>query len=138
MNSIISLVLVGWFGVCAFSQATSVPTSVDAKLVLDAAGPQQRESLDAIYLIACPDVGFGTGFLLETGTVVTNSHVIATCTENTLFGISTVNKRVKFSRVIKDTNRDLAVLVPTENLAHGLKLSVADNPAPPGTEVTTW
>jgi S1-C subfamily serine protease len=138
MNSVISLVLVGSFGACAFSQTTSVPTSVDAKLLLDAAGPQQRESLNAIYLIACPDVGIGSGFLLETGIVVTNSHVVATCTENTLFGISTANKQVKFSRVIKDTNRDLALLIPTENLPNGLKLTAADNPAPPGTPVTTW
>jgi S1-C subfamily serine protease len=134
MKSFITAVLTC---VCAIAQ-TAVPTSVDAKLVLDAAGPQQRKSLTAIYLIACPDVGFGSGFLLDNGTVVTNSHVVSTCTEKTLFGISTSNKRITFSRVIKDTNRDLALLVPAENLGSGLKLAVADNPAPPGTSVTTW
>jgi S1-C subfamily serine protease len=98
MKSTIASAFLGSFAFCAFSQ-TSIPTSVDAKLVLDAAGPQQRKALNAIYLIACPEVGFGSGFLLENGIMVTNSHVVATCTEKTLFGISTANKEVKFSRV---------------------------------------
>ena len=137
MKSAIPLLLIGAVGISALGQ-TTVPTSVDAKLVLDAAGPQQRKSLNAIYLIACPNVGFGSGFLLETGTIVTNSHVVATCTEQNLFGISTSNKQVKFSRIIKDTRRDLALLVPTDSLANGLKLTAETNPAPPGTPVTTW
>jgi S1-C subfamily serine protease len=92
-----------------------------------------------LYLIVCPDVGMGSGFLLETGTMVTNSHVVATCTEKTLYGISTTNIRVSFSHIIKDTNRDLALLIPLENLPNGLKLTPDGNPAPPpGTPVTTW
>jgi S1-C subfamily serine protease len=130
--------LAGSFGPRAYSQSNAVPTSVDAKLVMDAAGPQQRKSLTAIYLIACPDVGFGSGFLLDSGNIVTNSHVVGTCSEKTLFGISTANKRVTFSRLIRDTKRDLAVLVPTERLAGGLRLAVTATPAPPGTPVTTW
>ncbi len=138
MNSVVPLlgVLMGALVNSAVAQ-TTVPTSVDAKLVLDAAGPQQRKSLNAIYLVACPDVGFGSGFLLETGTIVTNSHVIAACTEKNLLGISTANKTVRFSRVIKDTNRDLALLIPMETLDNGLKLNSGNNPAP-GTQITTW
>lgn len=136
MKSPVVFVLISSFASCAFSQ-TSIPTSVDARLVLDAAGPEQRRSLSAIYLIACPDVGIGSGFLLDTGILVTNSHVVATCTEKTLYGISTTNLQVKFSRIVKDTNRDLALLVPTVNLANGLKLAATDSPAP-GTSVTTW
>lgn len=137
MKFSIAVLLIVSCGLRAFSQTTSIPTSVNAKLVLDAAGPQQRKSLNAIYLIACPDVGFGSGFLLESGIMVTNSHVVATCTEKNLVGISATNKQVRFSRVIKDVNRDLALLVPIENLAHGLKLAPGDSPEP-GTPVTTW
>jgi hypothetical protein len=39
--------------------------------------------------------------------------------------------------VIKDADRDLALLIPTEKLVNGLKLAETDNP-PPGTPVTTW
>src|SRR6266700_4819599 len=49
------------FGLPAFAQApVAVPTSVNAGQVIDAAGPAQRKSLTAIYLIACPNVGFGS------------------------------------------------------------------------------
>jgi len=115
-------------GLCSFAQspATPIPTSINAKLVLDAAGPAQRKSLNAIYLIICPKVGAGSGFLLDTGTMVTNSHVVGTCTEQTLIGIGTANKQVKFSRVINDADRDLALLIPTEKLV-GLPLHIQRN-----------
>jgi S1-C subfamily serine protease len=128
------------FYVSAQSPATPVPTSVNAKLVLDAAGPAQRKSLGAIYLIICPNgsgAELGSGFLLENGAMITNSHVVAGCTEQTLVAIGTANKQVRFSRVIGDTDRDLALLIPTEKLANGLKLAESDSP-PPGTPVTTW
>jgi S1-C subfamily serine protease len=142
INGFVKGVMLGFlsfiFWTPAFAQApVAVPTSVDAGLVLDAAGPEQRQSLAAIYLIACPDVGFGSGFLLDSGIIVTNAHVVATCTEQTLFGISTSNKRVKFSHVIPDVGRDLALLVPAEKLTGGLKLALKDNPVP-GAFVSTW
>lgn len=139
-KAVIKCALVGFFAVCAFSQTSpvEVPTSVNAKLVLDAAGPEQRKSLNTIYLIVCPESNSGgSGFLLSTGIVITNSHVVSTCTEKTLFGISTVNVRVTFSRIIPDRDRDLALLMPTVRLVNGLKLAATDNPLP-GTEVTTW
>src|ERR1700730_10046697 len=73
-----------------------VQVSVDAGLLLDAAGPEQRKSLGAIYLIACRTengVGVGSGFLLENGVIVTNSHVVGACTEQTLTGVSSTNKQ---------------------------------------------
>jgi S1-C subfamily serine protease len=136
--------LVGLFGFglsmgrSTFAQApVSVPTSVNSALVIDAAGPEQRKSLNAIYLIACPGSGFGSGFLLDSGLVVTNVHVVDTCTEQTLVGISTENKHVAFSKIIRDANRDLALLVPSEKLTKGLRLAAKDNPEP-GTTVSTW
>jgi S1-C subfamily serine protease len=142
MSYILRITLLGFLGVAfglpALTQTpVAVPTSVNAGLVIDAAGPEQRKSLSAIYLIACPDVGFGSGFLLDTGVIITNAHVVATCTEQTLFGISTENKRVKFSRIIRDANRDLALLIPAEKLSNGLRLAAKDNPVP-GTTVSTW
>ena len=134
----------GSLGFCAFLQTTNptqVPTSVNASIILDAAGPEQRKSLGSIYLIACPGVdnnaSVGTGFLLANGVMVTNSHVVSTCTEQTLFGISIENQRITFSRIIKDTDRDLALLVPVGELRNGLKLAATDSPEP-GLSVTTW
>lgn len=115
----------------------SVPTSVNSGPVIDAAGPEQRKALNAIYLIVCPNVGAGSGFLLDTGIVVTNAHVVATCTEQNLVGLNTASHQVKFSHIILDADRDLALLVPTEKLANGLRLATKDNPEP-GTTVLTW
>src|SRR6266403_3352983 len=142
INGFTKSALVGFFGLLfvlpAFAQTpNAVPTSVNAGLVIDAAGPEQRKSLKAIYLIACPNVGFGSGFLLSTGVMVTNVHVAATCTKQNLYGISTANKQVKFSRIILDHDRDLALLVPEEKLTDGLQLAAKDAPVP-GTTVSTW
>jgi S1-C subfamily serine protease len=126
------------FGLSSRAQTpVTVPASVDAKPTLDAAGPEQRKSLNAIYLIVCPSTGAGSGFLLDTGVVVTNVHVVGTCTKEDLVGIGAENKQVRFSQIITDARRDLALLIPAEKLTHGLKLASNDTPVP-GTGVSTW
>ncbi len=119
------------------AQTAQVPTSVDSTLVLDAAGPEQRKSLGAIYLIVCPGASAGTGFLLESGVVVTNAHVVGTCNDQNLFGLTAENHQIKFRKVIPDTRRDLALLVPSSAMKGGLKLASKDSPVP-GTTVSTW
>ena len=124
----------------AQEKAIQTPISVAAHLVLDAAGPEQRQSLDAIYLIECPSEGnvtAGTGFLLDSGVMVTNTHVTATCDSSNLIGVTASNHTIKFSAVIKDPVRDLALLIPKDKLWHGLRLAAKDNPLP-GTVVSTW
>src|SRR6266446_1108672 len=79
-----------------------IPSSVDSTLLLDAAGPEQRQSLTAIYLVICPNVGAGTGFLLDTGVLVTNVHVVATCNEQNLIAKTKTNETIEFSKVIRD------------------------------------
>lgn len=105
-----------------------VPTSVDSSLLMDAAGSDQRSFLDAVYLIVCPNEGAGTGFLLDNGVVVTNSHVVGGCNEGALFAISSKNDHVKFTKIINDKQRDLALLIPDGHLRHGLALSSAKAP----------
>lgn len=141
------LVAYALVGTSMFSSArsqppASVPISVDASMLLDAAGPEQRKSLGAIYLIVCPNeggngFGAGSGFLLDTGVLVTNSHVVGDCTEKNLFAIGTDNQRLTFSHIINDTERDLALLIPASKLSGGLKLADIDGPEP-GTLVSTW
>ena len=114
-----------------------VPTSVDSRLLMDAAGPEQRSFLDAVYLIVCPNEGAGTGFLLDDRVVVTNSHVVGSCGESALFAISSKNDHVRFTKIINDKQRDLALLIPDGHLSHGLALASAKPPAP-GTTVSTW
>ena len=139
MRSVFVLVIglaVATFPVCA-QAPFQVPTSVDAKLLLDVAGPQQRSFLNAVYLVVCPSEGAGTGFLLDSGVMVTNAHVVGSCGIDTLYARSNTNQTVQFSKVISDKVRDLALLVPSQHLTHGLRLSVGYTPEP-GTTVSTW
>jgi S1-C subfamily serine protease len=127
-------------GLAQIEAPTSVPTAVNAKLVLDAAGPEQRRSLANVYLIACPTstgAELGTGFLINRGIIVTNAHVTATCNETNLLGVSTASEQIHFSKVIKDQDLDLALLVPSKPLSGGYSLAVSDS-ITPGTQVSTW
>ena len=136
-----SFVLVFFTSACAMLgqvPPTLIPTSIDAHLLLEAASPAQRQTLKAIYLIECPPASIaGTGFVLDSGVLVTNSHVVATCDETNLIAITPADQQITFVRVIKDPARDLAVLVPKNAMAHGLRLAKKDNPEP-GTPVATW
>ena len=82
-------------------------------------------------------VGAGTGFLLDSGVLVTNAHVVATCNEQTLLGLTSLNRQVRFKKIIADQVRDLAILVPADDLGRGFKIAEKDNPVP-GTTVSTW
>jgi S1-C subfamily serine protease len=123
---------------------TSMPgqvlISVDDKLLLDAAGPAQRHSLKNIYLIGCNkanEISFGTGFLLIGGVIVTNAHVVDGCSGFPLAGVSTTNQTITFTNILRDTVRDLAILVPSAKLDGGYELAANDN-TEPGTRVDTW
>jgi S1-C subfamily serine protease len=110
-------VAVSTISVCAQTSSVQVPTSVDSGLVMDAAGPEQRKSIGAIYLVVCPETGAGTGFLLDSGVIATNAHVVGTRGEQNLVGITASNQRIHFRRVITDHVRDLALLIPDSNLS---------------------
>jgi S1-C subfamily serine protease len=136
-GKLVCSLIAGLMLVSQLSAQTQVPTSVDSTLVLDAAGAEQRKSLGSIYLIVCPETGAGTGFLLESGVVVTNAHVVGTCDDQKLFGLTAENHQIKFRKIITDTHRDLALLVPGSVMKGGLKLAGKDSPVP-GTTVSTW
>lgn len=128
------LLLLSAEGLCQLA----VPTSVDSRLVLDAAGMAQRSAIHSVFLVVCPnDNSAGTGFLLKQGVLVTNAHVVGSCDKTTLYAISPANKRFGFKEVHTDKNRDLAVLKPLEPLKGGLRISVSQDPVP-GTLVSTW
>jgi S1-C subfamily serine protease len=74
---------------------------------------------------------------LDNGVIVTDVHVVATCTKDNLVAVGANNQQVTFSKIIADEQRDLALLIPVDKLTHGLKLASNDKPEP-GTGVSTW
>ena len=116
-----------------------IPTAVETAVLLQAASPSQQFAIKNIYLVACPvgNGSAGTGFLVDSGIVVTNAHVLGVCDKITLIAIAPDNSRIHFKAVIKDEGRDLAILVPEIPLGRGLILA-SESRLPLGAQVSTW
>jgi len=113
----------------------SVPIST--QWLLDAVGEVGRTVIDSVYLIVCPKTDRkGTGFLMKSGYLVTNWHVIRDCNAAEVLALSSDRKEIFFQNVLSDENRDLAILEPTRNLGKGLE-AVNQNVGV-GTKVSTW
>ena len=113
-------------------------TPVSTQWLLDSAGPAQRDAIKSVYLMVCPKTNKkGTAFLLKSGTMVTDNHVVEGCTSSDLWALSPMGERITFSKVVTDANRDLALLRPTNRLEGGFELGLDVFPKV-GTAVTTW
>jgi len=120
----------------ADGSVTSVP--VATKWLMDAAGPTQRSAIKSVYLLVCPKTGTkGTAFLLRSGVMVTDNHVVDGCKCEDLWAMSPMGARITFSKLVTDANRDLALLRAKESLIGGFELGPDTSPTV-GTTVTTW
>jgi len=79
----------------------------------------------------------GTAFLLKSGTIVTNVHVVRGCKPEELWAQSSMGTTVSFVKMLVDENRDIAILRSNEHLAGGLELG-SDSPPSLETKVKTW
>jgi hypothetical protein len=102
--------------------------------------PESKGVIKSVLRIECPkDSAKGTGFVIHGGDVITtNSHVVGSCTAEELIGISSVSDQpVKFTKLTRDSNRDLALLCASKPLAYSLELEGDEHPDVE-TEVETW
>jgi S1-C subfamily serine protease len=117
-------------------EATKIPTAT--QWTLDAAGPVQRAAIGSVFLMHCPNaMSKGTGFLLKSGLIVTNAHVVAGCDAQQMVAVSSRGSVIHFSKMVTDGVKDLALLRPTEPLKGGLELGPEQDPQV-GTSVSTW
>ena len=113
----------------------SIPIST--QWLLDAMSETERSAISSVYLIVCPKTNSkGTGFLIRSGHLITNWHVIKDCNTTEVFAMSSDDKKISFQNIISDENRDLAILKPTEQLSKGIEL--IDQNVKVGTKVSTW
>jgi hypothetical protein len=111
---------------------------VATQWLLDAAGPTQRSSIKSVYLLVCPKTNKkGTAFLIKTGMVVTDDHVVDGCQSDDLRAMSPTGDIITFSKMVTDSARDLALLKPSNHIDGGLSLG-NDPPLKAGETVTTW
>jgi S1-C subfamily serine protease len=111
---------------------------VSTRWILDAVGETGRTAINSVYMIVCPKTSKkGTGFLIKTGQVITNEHVVRDCLASEIYAYSSYGKKTSFCQMILDKERDLAILIPTEKIQGGLSLGSDDNLLV-GTLVSTW
>lgn len=79
----------------------------------------------------------GTGFLIESGAIVTNEHVVNGCTAANIGAHASTGGNVRFSDMVVDVDRDLAVLRPKQALTGGLGLG-SETSLALGQSLTTW
>jgi len=120
----------------AQEQAPKIP--VDTQLTLDAAPQIQKPAIQSVLYLQCKKTNMkGTAFVISGGMVVTAAHVICGCDAADLDAKTTLNQPVKFSKLIRDEDVDLAVLRPSSPLEHGLELA-SDKNAVTAERVNTW
>lgn len=106
--------------------------------VLDAVGPGGRAAVEHVYMVVCPKTSSkGTGFLVDSGTIVTNEHVVRGCAASDVFAVSSFGVRIGFSGLKVDAARDLAGLTPAHALKGGLSLGTTAK-LEVGSVVRTW
>lgn len=86
---------------------------VSTKWLLDAVGDIGRSAINSVYMIVCPETRQkGTGFLLSSGHIMTNWHMVAGSTISRIRALSSRGVEITFNDSIIDENRDLVALLP--------------------------
>ena len=111
---------------------------VTTKWLLDSVGETGRSAIASVYMLICPKTqSKGTAFLLKTGMMVSNWHVVKDTNANDLIRLSSTGSQIHFSKMIVDQNRDLIALEPKKALSGGLSIQREDDVLV-GTQVATW
>jgi S1-C subfamily serine protease len=132
------LVVAATIGLAQVSSNSNSGVPVATQWTLDAAGATQRTSIKSVFLMVCPaSQKKGTGFLIDSGSIITNEHVVNGCTAANLEAHAPSGETIQFTAMTVDADRDLAVLRPKVKLSGGLSLG-ADVTLSLGSTVTTW
>lgn len=114
----------------------SIPLAT--KWLLDVSGESGRAAIKSVFMIVNKKTqSKGTGFLLKTGPIITNEHVIRGCQPSDVYAISPFGEKILFSKISSDVKRDLAILIPKKKLDGGLLLGPKED-LEVGTVVSTW
>lgn len=110
---------------------------IATRWLLDAVGPTGRQVVDSVFMIVCPKTSTkGTGFLLDTGYLITNHHVVDGSNFDEVRIISGRSHLVQASGLRSDPKRDLCALEVGPSVAKGLRIDTLQ--AEVGTQVGTW
>jgi len=112
-------------------------TPISTQWLLESSKEQNQKAISSVYLIYCPKTqSKGTGFAIKSGKIITNWHVVKNCVATEVIAISSENKQFKFTTLITDENRDLAILTPESKIISDLEID--NQKIETETKVLTW
>lgn len=110
---------------------------ISTQWLMDSTDIQGQEALSNVFLVYSGKTSNkGTGFLIESGQIITNWHVIDGCPDEEIIIVSSVGEKFGIRRSISDSRRDLAILIPDAPLVNGL--SISTKKIMTETKVITW
>jgi len=110
---------------------------ISTRWLLEASEEPTRKAINSVFLIYCHKTqSKGTRFLIKSGYIITNWHVVKNCNAQEIIAISSEEKQIKFTQLITDENRDIAILFPEMELEEGLEIDTQK--VETETKVITW
>jgi len=114
-------------------EKSSLPIST--QWLLDSIGESGRAAVDSVFMVVCRKTGQkGSAFLLDTGYVITNEHVVRGCTVSDVILVSNSGTQHRASNLVSDPRRDLVAMCLDASGGLGLKEGSVDV----GVQVATW
>ncbi len=134
------LMLPLFLGSVAFCQTLPEPSSIPTatQWLYDAIAPGAKGTVDSVVRIWCKKTDVvGSGFILESGYVITNHHVVRGCAAAELEVKTSIAKVIPMAELWVDENRDLAAIKPGLPTKGTFKIQPAKMVVV-GTELSAW
>ncbi|MDB5007585.1 MAG: hypothetical protein JWP45_1978 [Mucilaginibacter sp.] len=114
-----------------------LPLSTQLTISKAAIYNQNNEVLNVFLIYNSGNQSIGTGFLIKSGNVITNEHVVHGAQLNQILLVSPSGQRFTINQKITDTVRDLAILFLSQGINGGFELW-DDNSVSIGNQVYSW
>jgi hypothetical protein len=119
-------------------QDTTHSTPVATQWLYDAVAPGAKGTIDSVVRIWCKKTNaVGSGFVLDSGYVITNHHVVEGCEAADLEVVTSLATQVPMGNLWFDENRDLAAVKPKLPTKGTFKIEPIRT-VMVGTELTAW
>jgi len=118
------------------SDTSSIPTAT--QWLYDAIAPGAKGTVDSVVRIWCKKTNaVGSGFILDTGYVISNNHVVQGCTPDDLEVVTSLAKEIPMGGLWFDENRDLAAIKPKVAVKGTFRIEPARKVVV-GTQLCAW
>lgn len=117
---------------------TTTPVPTATQWLYDAVAPGAKGTIDSVVRIWCKKTNaVGSGFVLDSGYVITNHHVVQGCMAADLEVVTSLAKQVPMGDLWSDDNRDLAAVKPSSPTKGVFKIEPARTVIV-GTQLSAW